>query len=43
MTDERVSEIISVECLRVPAEELTPEKIKKKTEERTMDNPPRRS
>ncbi len=37
MTDERVTEIISVECLRVPAEELTPEKIKKKTEERTMD------
>ncbi|MDD1756369.1 MAG: hypothetical protein LUQ39_05990, partial [Methanomassiliicoccales archaeon] len=34
--DERV-EIIAVECLRVPAKELTPEKIESKVQERATD------
>ncbi|MEM0449587.1 MAG: anaerobic carbon-monoxide dehydrogenase catalytic subunit [Methanomassiliicoccales archaeon] len=37
MADEENVEIISVECLRVKAKELSPEKIIEKVEERTID------
>lgn len=36
MSDE-YPEILSIECLRVPAKQLKPEEVDQKAEERTMD------